>query len=391
MEATRQASTRATELLEGATNNWNDIIHDKKYNFIPSTTQPSQDSSVPATIPSSLQKTDKETSPKREREIERLDSKKARPPTEAKAGHKNKPRRQKTQPPKKIASKAKSEVNPRLRAGYGSLVSARTSREVHVRQEALDADISSLGLFTKKITLMTRFKRQLTMALNTDPTYTETTRADGARVLDEVNTFKRANMNAMQSDFRRLRGTRWPTNSIIDMFLQTSVQEVIPQTHCYTSHFFRQVLLVSDDNVIYDYREVVDWSDHIEGGMFNLEQLFVPINITNTHWIFTRVHFESKTIKIYDSFVSPNHHYQKYLWAMRSYLYNKEFKDIVPEACPNFDNWKRTWEIQDKSRDLPRQENTYICGLITMILIYLMSRGVQLQRSSYDQFGVSSR
>ena len=93
----------------------------------------------------------------------------------------------------------------------------------------------------------------LTVMLNTDPTYTETTGADGAQVLNEVNTFKRANMNATQSDFRRLRGTRWLTDSIIDMFLQASVQEVIPQTHCYTSHFFVQVLLVSANNVIYDY------------------------------------------------------------------------------------------------------------------------------------------
>ena len=91
-----------------------------------------------------------------------------------------------------------------------------------------------------------------------------------------------------------------------------------PQTHCYTLHFFSKVLLVSGDNVIYDYRDVVGWSDHIEGGLFNLKQLFVPINIMNTHWIFIRAHFESKTIEIYDSFGFPNHHYQKYLWAMRS-------------------------------------------------------------------------
>ena len=67
------------------------------------------------------------------------------------------------------------------------------------------------------------------------------------------------------------------------MFLQASVQEVISQTHCYTSHFFSKVLSVSGNNVIYDYRDVVGWSDHNEEGLFNLKQLFVPINITNTH------------------------------------------------------------------------------------------------------------
>ena len=228
VEAARQASTRAIELSEGATNNWNDIIQDKEYDFVPSTTQQSQDLSAPAATLPSLQEKDKETSPKQERETERPDSKKARPPTEPKAGHKNKPRRQKTRPPKKITSKTNSKVNPRLSAGYGLLVSGRTFREVHVSQEALDADISSLGLFTKKDTLTTSSKCLLTAALNADPTYTETTGADGARVLNKVNTFKRANMNATQSDFFRLRGTWWLTDSIINMFLQASVQEVIP-------------------------------------------------------------------------------------------------------------------------------------------------------------------
>ena len=210
--------------MEGATNNWNDIIYDKQYDFVPFTTQPSQDSSAPGAAPPSSQETDKETSPKREREIERPDSKKSRSPTEPKAGHK-KTRRQKAQSPKKVASKSNSKVAPHLRAGYGLLVSARISREVHVSQEALDANISSFGLFTKKDTLTTSSKRLLTAALNADPTYTETTEDDGARVLNEVNTFKRANMNATQSNFCRLRGTRWLTASIIDMFLQVSVQE----------------------------------------------------------------------------------------------------------------------------------------------------------------------
>ena len=99
------------------------------------------------------------------------------------------------------------------------LVSARTPREVHVSQEALDADISSLGLFTKKDTLTTRSKRLLTTALRADPTYVERTRPDGSRVLNEVNTFKIANIDATQSDFSWLKGSEWLTDNIMGMFL----------------------------------------------------------------------------------------------------------------------------------------------------------------------------
>ena len=143
--------------------------------------------------------------------------------------------------------------------------------------------------------------------------------------------------------------------------------------------------------MIYDYSNVVGWSDHIDGGLFNLDQLFIPINIKDKHWIFMCVQFERKTSEIYNSFGSPNPHHRKYLWAMQKYLYDKKIKDVAPEGRPNFNVWKRTWKTQDKSKDLPKQENTFDCGTFVMISIYLISRGVQLQRSSYDQRGVSSQ
>ena len=36
-------------------------------------------------------------------------------------------------------------------------------------------------------------------------------------------------VNVTQSDFSRLRGSEWLTDSIINMFLQVSVQEVMPE------------------------------------------------------------------------------------------------------------------------------------------------------------------
>ena len=76
---------------------------------------------------------------------------------------------------------------------------------------------------------------------------------------------------------------------------------------------------------------------------------------------------------------------------MQRYLYNEEFTDVAHDARPDFEVWKRTWTTQDKSRDSPKQENTFDCGTFVMISIYLMSRGVQLHCSSYNQDGVSSR
>ena len=71
------------------------------------------------------------------------------------------------------------------------------------------------------------------------------------------------------------------------------------------------------------------------------------------------------------------------------YLYKEKFKDVALDDRPDFDVWKHTWSTQDKSRDSPKQENTFDCGTFVMISIYLISRGVRLQRSSYTQNGVT--
>ena len=166
------------------------------------------------------------------------------------------------------------------------------------------------------------------------------------------------------------------------MFLRVSVQETVALTFCYTLHFFSCALSESGNNVIYDHSRVESWSDNINRGLFNLDQLFIPIHVDDkTHWIFIRVQFESKSIELCDSQGSVNPQHQRYLWATRRYLYDKEYKEVALNDRPDFDEWKYTWTTQDKSRDSPKQENSFDCGTFVMISIYLISRGVRLQRS----------
>ena len=122
-----------------------------------------------------------------------------------------------------------------------------------------------------------------------------------------------------------------------------------------------------------------------------MAHLFVPINISNTHWIFLRVDFERNTIELYDSFGTANPSHQKYLWAMRRYLYEEKFKDVAPEQRPAFVLWKTTWAIRNMSSSSPRQTNGVDCGVFTILSIYLLSRGVQLSRSTYSQSCIERR
>ena len=175
------------------------------------------------------------------------------------------------------------------------------------------------------------------------------------------------------------------------MFLRRYVQETCPRTYCYTTHFMERMLEVEEDCVVYNRKEVQNYSDYIDGGLFTLDQLFVPINIANTHWIFLRVDFNRKTLELYDSFGTANPSNRKYLWAMRRYLYDEKFKDVAPGQRPDFDQWKTTWAIRDMSSSSPRQTNGDDCGVFTILSIYLLSRGVQLSRSTYSQSCVERR
>ena len=175
------------------------------------------------------------------------------------------------------------------------------------------------------------------------------------------------------------------------MFLRRYVQETVPSTFCFTTHFMEWMLAEEDDSVVYDYEKVKHWSDGIAGGLFGQKNLFVPVNISNTHWIFLRVDFDSKTIELYDSMGGPNPSNRKYLLALRYYLYDEECKTVAPERCPDFEQWKADWRIRDMSRHSPRQRNGNDCGVFTLLSIYLLSRGVRLTKNSYSQLCVTTR
>ena len=76
---------------------------------------------------------------------------------------------------------------------------------------------------------------------------------------------------------------------------------------------------------------------------------------------------------------------------MQWYLYDEEYRDVVYDQRPDFEQWKTTWAIRDMSSSSPRQLNGDNCGVFTILSIYLLSRGVQLSCSSYSQSCVVTR
>ena len=98
----------------------------------------------------------------------------------------------------------------------------------------MEADGTSLGLFTRKDSLSTRAARNLTYQLNATPQYEEKVLPRQGRVYNEVPILQIGPFMATQLDFSKLRRCTWLNDNIIDMFLRRYVQESIPGTYCFT-------------------------------------------------------------------------------------------------------------------------------------------------------------
>jgi len=54
----------------------------------------------------------------------------------------------------------------------------------------------------------------------------------------------------------------------------------------------------------YNYKNIKRWSKNIPGtNIFDLERVFVPINVGNQHWVLGVIHIEKMIIELLDSYI----------------------------------------------------------------------------------------
>jgi Ulp1 family protease len=89
--------------------------------------------------------------------------------------------------------------------------------------------------------------------------------------------------------------------------------------------------------------------------IFNLNKVFVPINIDNCHWICGVIYVQKKRIQLYDSlFISSSEDLQQgeYLKALFRYL-RDDHQDKKGTPLPDQDEW----ELVQSVRETPQQKN----------------------------------
>ena len=286
------------------------------------------------------------------------------------------------------------------KGGYGSLRS-EAARGTNIDREAADADDRNLRLFKQWAELSFHDKRRLTAALRAPPRYemVELVEEEGEVLAGPGAAAQRMELPAVtrgldsisQANFRRLDDDSWLDDTTIDVFLQAYVNDACDKARCTRARFMSALLADNVGNTDYAAEESarrnfsnVSWY----AGYTGLDYLFVPINIDNQHWIFLRVNFLEREINLYDSMGSVVPSHRKYMAAMRRYLYDANLED--EDSREDFDTWKHGWAIHNLTRDTPKQRNCTDCGVFTILSIYLSSRGVNLQRSTYTQDAVDT-
>ena len=151
----------------------------------------------------------------------------------------------------------------------------------------------------------------------------------------------------------------------------------------YSSHFMNRLLSGGSRREDYNFQEVRNYDNRIENGLASLDELYIPINVNNAHWIFTQVNFRRKTVYLFDSMgkQQSNNHYIKE--TMR-YVYDALFKELT-EDRPSFADWSQDWTARDESSRSPLQDNGYDCGIFMLISMGLLRNGHNLSRDSYKQ------
>ena len=194
----------------------------------------------------------------------------------------------------------------------------------------------------------------------------------------------------------------WIDDQVIDLFghafLRSSANNAHVRIWYYECNFMNQLL--GADGMSFNFNEVEASSNIIaeigEGGsVYDLDHLFVPINVGNSHWIFLHVQPKEKTVKLYDSYGvyrNTDAHRrrrvknQRYLTAMNRYLYMliSEGFDGPPEDVKLWTT-VNDWTFSDASNCSPIQLNGYDCGVFIIVSMYLLSKGHVLTDQSYSQ------
>ncbi|KAJ7071228.1 cysteine proteinase [Mycena amicta] len=184
---------------------------------------------------------------------------------------------------------------------------------------------------------------------------------------------KYAKEQVTDQDILRLRPGKWLNDEIINFYgalvlgrsddckenSWKGAKDQKPLNVHYFSTFFWSKL----EKEGYDKGRLAKWTKKID--IFSKDVILIPVNHANIHWTAAAINFRRKRIESYDSMLDDRSSVFKLL---RRYLDQEHRnKKKVPF---DFTDWE-----DYMSKDTPRQENGFDCGVFTCQFLESLSRG----------------
>jgi sentrin-specific protease 1 len=131
--------------------------------------------------------------------------------------------------------------------------------------------------------------------------------------------------------------------------------------------FFMELLLITDKK--YCYANIKRWSKNFD--VFEMDKIFFPINLSNTHWAMAVVCIQKLEIHYYDS-MSGNGKSKDWLDGLLQWLVD----EALDKKRATLDTSK--WCLLDCEEHVPQQNNGVDCGVFALMCADFLSDNLPL-------------
>jgi len=184
----------------------------------------------------------------------------------------------------------------------------------------------------------------------------------------------------------------WITESTLNFMGMILIDKFQQVSHIYPSHFMGSILRENNDTPGYNFSLVHAWHKDISATVNNL---YIPIHISNLHWMVSQFDFLGKTISLWNPSNNTSCN-EKYLMYLKTYAENvsESFTSLLAETRWTHTSkikWSGTWKIQDMSNQCPKVEIYEDAGIFTLLNMTLLIHGKKLTRDQYSQREIFQR
>mmetsp|Transcript_4214 Transcript_4214/g.5918 ORF Transcript_4214/g.5918 Transcript_4214/m.5918 type:complete len:611 (-) Transcript_4214:334-2166(-) len=192
-----------------------------------------------------------------------------------------------------------------------------------------------------------------------------------------------------------LRPELWLNDEVINGFSMNYLAPKLRNGFIFKTHFMSQLLNTGTngrERPTYTYSNVKHWSRRIECGLFKLDNLYIPINHQNVHWLTMRVNFKAREISLWDS-AGMNYTNTQYIKAALQYLGDEYMRadDEIKGDELDVVEWMKTWTTADLSFECPQQDNDYDCGVFHLLNLCLLVEAEAITEDAYSQASINAK